>query len=142
MSSIRALSSIIIEAESKKTPEEQAAVLQDNDSNQLRSLLEYGFHPAVEWKVPAGSPPYRPLALQDAHNAEGNLYREIRKFDYFVNTDVGNKVKAVKREQLFIDMLESIEAADALMVLRLKNKKLKIKKEACKLAFGAFAKDW
>lgn len=138
---IKSLSSIVSEVEAKKTPEEQADVLLKYDSAALRSLLEYAMHQHVNWLMPVDSvPPYRPL--HEAADQEGRLYQELRKFDYFVNTQQGLNLNQIKREQLFIQVLESIDPNDALMLLRVKDKKLKIDKKAAIIAFGDFAKGW
>jgi len=138
---IKSLSSIVAEVEGKQTPEEQAEVLRKYDSPSLRSLLEYALHKHVNWLMPVDSiPPYRPL--HEASDQEGRLYQELRKFDYFINTQQGLNLNQVRREQLFIQVLESIDPNDALMVLRVKDKKIKIDKKAVIIAFGDFAKGW
>ena len=83
--------------------------------------------------MPSGNPPYTPLA--EGTDQEGRLYNEVKKLDYFVNTPKGLELNSMKREQLFIELMETIDPGDAKLLLRMKAKELKIKKEALKQVY-------
>jgi len=134
------MSSIILEVEKQKSVEKQAELLKVNSSTHLKSIVGYALDPTVKWLLPAGDPPYRPLP--DVADQEGRLYSEIRRLKYFINTEEGLQLNQIKREQLFIQFLESIDARDAQLILRIKNGELKIKKEAAKAAFPGISKHW
>jgi hypothetical protein len=137
----RLISDIISEAEKQTDPVTQASVLSKNSCAALKMIIGYAMDPTVKWLLPETDPPFRPLA--EATDQEGNLYREVpRMLGYFINTPDGLKVAALKREQLFIQFLESIPEQDARLILRAKNKNLKLSKEAVKIAFPNISKNW
>jgi len=137
---IEALSKIIERIEAAKTVDEQTALLLKHSSTSLKNIVGFGMNPNTKWLLPEGAPPFKPAAK--ASDYEGGLYKECRKFIYFVASQEGLQVKQLKREQLFIQMLENIDPDDALLVLRVKDKKLKINPEAVKKAFPKLTIGW
>ena len=123
-----ALRKIVSDIESQKTVKKQADLMQKHDSAALKELLIFSCCPVVEWQLPSGNPPYTPL--DSSTDQEGRLYSEVKKLDYFVNTPAGLELNSMKREQMFIELMETIDPNDAKLLLRIKDKKLKIKKEA------------
>lgn len=136
----KSLSTIIGEIEAQKTVKKQAEVMQKNSSKALKDIIGYAMDPTVNWLLPEGDPPYRPMA--ESADQEGRLYSETRRLIYFVNTHDGLAVAPLKREQLFIQLLESIDPHDAQLMLRVKSKGLKIKVEAVKIAFPNMSSHW
>jgi hypothetical protein len=136
----KTLASIIAEAEKQRTAAKQAEVLKNNSSKALKDIIGYAMDPNVTWLLPETDPPYTPM--HPAADQEGRLYAETRRLIYFVDSPDGRQVKPLKREQLFIQLLESIDADDAKLLLRVKNKALKIKKEAVKIAFPGISGHW
>lgn len=130
---MKPLSKIIAEVEEKKTAKQQAAVLKENYSPALKEICWYAFFPQIEWKLPPGKPPYQ--ALDESTDQEGKLYSEIKMLKYFVNTPDGMNMKDLKREQLFIQVLEGLDPNDAALLCRMKDKEVKIKKAALQEAF-------
>ena len=41
-------------------------VLLENESNPLKDLLKYAFHPDIKFALPAGAPPYKTVGSPDA----------------------------------------------------------------------------
>jgi hypothetical protein len=73
--------------------------------------------------LPEGDPPFKPNDLPDQENV---FIKEARRLVHFVeggNTDL----KQMRRETLFIEMLEAVAPKDALLLLAIKNKKLPYK---------------
>jgi hypothetical protein len=67
--------------------------------------------------LPTTPPPYRPSVVNESH---GLLYREARKLSYFVNEmKDGENLDRVRKEALFIQMLESVDKDDALLLLQM-----------------------
>lgn len=136
---------IFEEVEKAKTKQEKINILQKNSSPALKAVLGYTFDPNVKWLLPEGDPPYTPLGANA--DVEGRLVAEIDKFYLFVEgpTDAQRNLKQIKRENLFIQMLESIDHRDAKVLLGMKNRKLPFKSITRKLvaeAFPKLAKDW
>lgn len=112
---------LVGEASGKK---EKIDLLKKNDSVVLKNILVGTFDDSIEWDLPPGTPPYTPA---DGHNAPSNLYRQINNLPYFVKNGKGKDMLKVKREMMFIRMLESIHPQDAEIVLAMVAKKLPTK---------------
>ena len=116
-----------------KKKEDKIAALQANDSYILRTVLQGAFDPRIKWALPEGTPPYKVNDLVDQENV---LIKDVRKLVYFV--EGGSNIKALKRETLFIEFLESLAPADAKMILAMKEKKLPWKSITPQLVNEAF----
>ena len=106
-----------------KKREEKVEALRANDSFPLKTILQGAYDPRVTWLLPTGEPPYNPNKITDQ---EGVLIRECRKLTYFVEGGYPN-LKQVKREQMFIELLENVAPADARLLCAIKEKKLPYK---------------
>lgn len=128
-----ALAQIIENASKIESIEDRAQYLRDWDTTQLRYILELALTPGVKWEVPEGAPPYKPCEYIDV---EGRLYQEARTLYMYL---LGNKpeLTRIKRESLFIGLLESIDRRDAELLIQVKDKKLPaaISTEVVNLAF-------
>lgn len=90
----------------------------------VMTILKIVFDPAIKFSLPEGNPPYKPA--EDMIDNTGGLYRDFRKFKYFFD-DPRNTVHPLKRETMFIELLESLHPLDAALVLSIKDKKLPYK---------------
>jgi hypothetical protein len=91
----------------------------------FRDVFELVFRVDVEIDLPEGDPPYKPLEMPE-NWGYNRLPKEIKKFKYFVKNIPNNLTKA-KKEQMFIQMLETVSPEEAKLVLMIKDKKLKYK---------------
>ena len=135
-----ALAQSIEKIEKQTTKAKQIEFLKKYSSKELKIVLGYGMDPGVKWLLPETDPPYKPL--EQSTDQEGRFYQEVDKLEYFIATPEGLNVKQIRREVLFIQILESIDPRDALLLLRMKNRKLKIKKDAVKEAFPNLTANW
>jgi hypothetical protein len=124
---------------------DKIAILQKHSSAQLKQVLGLTYDPRVVWLLPEGEPPYKPMAK--ASDQESGLFSEVRKLYLFVKGDSPQQrnLKQLRREQLFVSMLESIDPDDAKVLLAMKEGKLPYKGLTRKLVADAFpnmAKDW
>lgn len=129
----RTLSSILQEAAEQKKIEDRVTVLRRYDSPALRSLIAHMFDPRIKFMLPEGSPPYRPSQF----DTEARLLTEIRKLYIWVE-GVGPQMPALKREKLFIDLLEAVDPEDAKVLLSMKDKKSPYKGLTLEVAMAAF----
>ena len=106
-----------------KKKEDKVEALKFNNSYPLRTILQAAFDPRIRFLLPEGDPPYKPNDLNDQ---EGVLLRECRKLVYFVDGAYPN-LKQIKREQMFVELLENIAPADAKMLCSIKDKKFPFK---------------
>ena len=130
------ISEIINKAAELKTHEEKVAWLRKHDSGPLRNILIAAYDKTkVKFLIPNTEPPYSP---SQAHENQGALYREARKLKYFVEGFGGEAIAKVKREHLFIEMLETVHRDDAkILVDMIKQKGYKgLTAKAINEAFG------
>lgn len=114
--------------------EEKIKCLQANNNNAILTILKYAYDPNIKWALPAGDPPYKPCEFPHQENM---LYMEIRRLYLFIEGGNPN-LKQLKRETMFIEMLQSIDPEDAKMILAMKDKKLPYKGLNAKLVLKAF----
>jgi hypothetical protein len=102
----------------KKT-QEKIDALKANDSFQLRVILQSGYDPNVKWALPPGVPPYKPNDLVDQEHV---LLKECEKLTYYIEGFHENLVQ-MKRETMFVQLLENCAPKDAELLCTLKDKK-------------------
>lgn len=104
-------------------PDRQNAVTQiSNLKPDLKLLFRLVFDESWQFDLPKGAPPYRPLDMPE-NWGYNRLPRELRKFHYFIK-GANNNLTKLKKEQMFIDVLESVSPEEAKLVLMIKEKKL------------------
>lgn len=114
----------ILEVASKaKTKDERAEILKANDSFALKSVLQLAFHPGIVAALPEGAPPFKRVDPNQDDYHRGYLYPESRKLGYLVEQPDQNMSK-MKRENIFITILETLPGAEADMLVAAKDKKL------------------
>ena len=136
---------IFEEVEKCKTKKEKISKLREYSGAPLKQVLGWTYDPNVKWLLPEGEPPYKPAAV--GVEAEGRLVSELRRLYLFIDgtTDTQKNLKQVRREQLFIELLESVDPGDAKVLLGMKDGKLPFKGITKKLVAEAFpnlAKNW
>ena len=97
-------------------------VLLENESDPLKELLKYAFHPDIKFALPPGKPPYKTIGSPDEYNPT-YLYPNIRKFYLYIEGG-HDGLTQLRREQLFVQMLESLHPKEAEVVIQIKDKKL------------------
>ena len=103
----------------------------------LKAYLHFTFHPSAKFDLPDGIPPYKPTDLVDA---EALIYKEMRKANYLLTTDSGGNpnIHRIKKETMFIQMLEYVHPDDAKLLVAMKDKKCPIKNITYKLIHDTF----
>jgi hypothetical protein len=114
--------------------EEKIKCLRANGIPQILDILKFTYDPNIKWLLPPGAPPYTP---NEGKNLEGRFYSEIRKLYLFVEGG-NNNLHPLKRETLFISVLENIHPEDAKLLLSMKDKKLPYKGLSSTLILKAF----
>jgi hypothetical protein len=89
----------------------------------IKTVLLYTYHSDYVFELPEGAPPYKNVDMPD-NWGYNRLPKELRKFKYFFK---GNQLHAIKREKIFIEVLESLSPDEAKLVLMMKDKKLTYK---------------
>jgi hypothetical protein len=120
------LPTIFADIAKAKNKEEKKKVLLENDSVALKSLLGAAFDPNIKFLLPPGAPPYRDYQGDTNEPNPTYLYSQIRKLYLFIEGG-REDLNQVKREQIFITMLEAIHPREAELLLQVKEKKIKCK---------------
>lgn len=125
----------VLELVSKaKATKDKVTLLQQHDSVPLRTVLKYALDPAIEWDLPDTDPPYTPCPHP---GQETRLISEARRLYLFIKGGNPN-LSTIKRESLYIELLESIHPEDAVLLNAMKNKKLPYKGITLKTVNEAF----
>ena len=129
---------IFREVDKAESKDAKIAVLRKNDSTPLRQDLKGAFDPAIVWELPEGTPPYKENEAP-AGTDHTSLHQEARRLHYFIKG--ANKLNKAKREIMFIQMLEGLQAEEAKLLLNVKNKNLQtvysgLTSELVREAFG------
>lgn len=113
------MSEIIDKTCKLKTKDEKVEWLKKHNTLALRDVLALMFNKDLEFTIPNTAPPYEPSEYPDS---QGQLFHEARKLKYFVKGFGGN-LPQVRKEQLFIQMLESVDKEDAKLLIKMLQKK-------------------
>lgn len=112
---------IIAMLENTKSLAERVKIFQDNETYALKTLLQLAFHPGIKLLIPEGAPPYAPSPIPN-----GMQYMSLKK-----QLDILPRlcrpqptITPVKREMIFIRLLESIAPKDAEILIAAKDKVL------------------
>lgn len=140
------LSDLLKTAAEFKSVDDRVRCLVEHDSIPLRIILKCCFDPQIVFNLPEGKVPYKPTDLTDL---ESVLFREVRKMYLFVkngnslifgqpdNPAIENMPK-IKREKLFVDLMEGIAPEDAELLESIKDKKMPYKGITKKVVEKAF----
>jgi len=98
------ISEVLQKVSNAKTKAEKIKLLQENNTQALRSILIWNYDESVVSLIPEGEVPYRPNEAP-AGTEHTVLEKEARKLYYFIKGGDAT-LKQFKREQMFIQMLE------------------------------------
>tara|TARA_E500000331_G_scaffold82018_1_gene77521 strand:+ start:182 stop:601 length:420 start_codon:yes stop_codon:yes gene_type:complete len=119
-----------------KTKKEKIKLMQEYNTNALRMLFIINFDDSVVSLLPPGNVPYTPNEAPDG-TQHTILEKEARLLHHFFKG--GSNVSQVKRENMFVQMLEGLSSGEAEALILAKDKKIgkrwKITKAAVTEAF-------
>lgn len=104
------ISKILTASGKEKTVKAKIAVLLENDSVPLRTVLRLIYDETIEFLVPDTAPPFKENKLDDLDTL---LYREARRLKIFFKGGGYDNIAQMKREALFISLLEDLDKGDA-----------------------------
>tara|TARA_Y100001970_G_scaffold262237_1_gene346245 strand:- start:2495 stop:3004 length:510 start_codon:yes stop_codon:yes gene_type:complete len=113
---------ILTKVNNAKDKAKKLEILTQYDSPSLRQILKGAFDPKIEWDLPAGAPPYianeAPLGTEHTY-----LDQEAKRLWHFVKGADANLNK-MRKETLFIQILEGLHKSEADLLINVKEKKL------------------
>jgi|TARA_R100000084_G_scaffold18186_1_gene6059 hypothetical protein len=118
------ISEIIKKASNAKTKAEKVKILQENNTQTLRSILKWNFDANIVSDLPEGEVPFTPndAPIGTEHTI---LEKESRNLWKFIRG--ANSLTPSKRETLFIQMLEGLHESEAEIICLVKDKALQSK---------------
>ena len=116
------ISEVLQKVHSAKTKAEKIRLLQENNSQVLRSLFIWNFDDSVQSILPEGDVPYTPNEAPKG-TEHTLLEKEGSKLYYYFKGGADN-LPALKIESMFIALLEGLHADEAQVVISAINKNL------------------
>jgi hypothetical protein len=119
------LTEILQKVSSAKTKKEKIDLLQEYNSQGLRSLLIINFDDSLEFLLPEGEVPFTPndAPAGTEHTRLVHEYKGLYRF--FKGGD--STLKGMRREQLFVQLLEGLHADEANLLVSACNSDLQSK---------------
>jgi hypothetical protein len=85
----------------------------------LKVIFAHAFLPNYKMNLPEGEPPFKPAA-EPMGMTPTNMFSEARRMYVFIREDLS----AIKRESLFISLLEGVHPDEAKVLIAIKDQKL------------------
>ena len=126
MAVTKGIAEIVTKAGNRRTKAEKVKVLRDFSSPALKDFFTYLANPHIQFLIPATRPPFQ--KRDKSLDLQNEFIRDIsrKKLNYFISIDnvPVHNIKQAKREQMFLQMLESVDPDDAELILLMINKEL------------------
>lgn len=130
------ISEILKKASEIKDKQERIDFLRGHrNATVIGSMFNLAYHPDIVWLLPEEAPPYTPCPYPDS---QGMLLKEARRLYLFLANSGAPEMTQLKREQLYIGLLESIDPEDAKLLVAIKDKKIPYKGLGKKFAEEAY----
>ena len=133
------ISEIFTKINNAKDKPKKVQILRQYDTPGMRMILKGAFDPKIEWDLPPGTPPY---IANEAPAGTEHTYLEVeakRLYNFAVGGN--DQLNKIRKETLFIQMLEGLHESEAKVLIDVKNKSLNktykgLTSEMVKEAFG------
>ena len=139
----KSLHELFTEVEETKSPVEKAEILKHHESDGLKAILRAAFDDRIGWSLPTTRPPFELNDAPDWDLADLRLEQEAMKLGRFATVDgktttQSRDIPNLRREELFIQLLEGLHPTEVEIMLSLLKKKLNYKGLTAKVANRAF----
>lgn len=131
------VSEVLSEASKITKKADRITYLRKNNTPALLDILRISFDDDVVTVLPAGAPTFKKDDAPIGHEYL-SLHRGHRRFKYFFKGPVANETPALRREGMFLTLLESLNGEEAELVIAAKDKSLKYKGITKKLIQDTF----
>ena len=116
------ISEIFTKINNAKDKPKKIEVLRKYDTPGMRMILKGAFDPKIEWELPEGTPPY---IENEAPAGTEHTFLEVEARRLYNFAKGGNNtINKLRKETLFIQMLEGLHASEAKVLIDVKNKSL------------------
>ena len=114
----KCIADILSDANKIANEEQRAQFIKNNYSFTMETVFRGIFDESIIWDLPPGNPPYKENDLPDL---ESVFHTECRRLYLFVKGGADN-VSRLRKETLFIELLEMLHPNDAKLLLCMKDK--------------------
>lgn len=119
------ISEVLQKVSNAKTKAEKVKLLQEYNSQALRSILIWNYDDSVISLIPEGEVPYSPNEAP-AGTEHTVLEKEYAKLYYYIKGG-NDELKQLQRESMFIRLLEGLHSSEAELLCLVKDGKLQSK---------------
>ena len=116
------LSEVLTKVNNAKTKDKKIAILKENDTEALRMVIKSSFDPKIKWVLPEGNVPFKPNDAPDG-TEHTLLSQEARRLYHFIE-GADNQTPRMRKETMFIQMLEGLHKDEAAVLCYAKDKVL------------------
>ena len=139
----RNIPEILTQVNDAQTKAERIRLLQSYNLRPLRTVLALAFDKNIELDLPEGAPPFKRDPREPIGLSSASLYTESRRLARCAKTD---PLPRMKKEMVFVQILEGIHYTEADLVCAAKDKKLEemypnITREIVRKAFQTLLTD-
>lgn len=121
MSSL-SIAELVEKLENAKNKNERIELLKNNDNLAIRGILRMNFDSSLVLDLPEGIPPFKvnpaPVGMADT------TLKASAKGWYVFSKKLSPNLKQVRREQMFINLLERLDSKESKILLDAKDRKL------------------
>lgn len=143
---MRNIHDVFSEVGTEKSINKKAQILKENDTPGVRAILRGTFDRRLKWLVPDSKPPEDVFTVneeKDWEKVKGKLENAATAFYFYVEfngklPDQAKSINQIKREQMFIQMLEALHEDEVDVVFSMLKRKLPYKGLTARVANKAF----
>ena len=116
------IAEVLKKVNNAKTKDKKIQVLKKHDNDSLRMVIKSSFDPKIKWVLPKGAVPFKP---NDAPEGTEHtlLVQEAKRLWHFIE-GADNQTPRMRKETMFIQMLEGLHKEEADVVISAKDKTL------------------
>mgnify|MGYP003351175373 CR=1 FL=1 len=123
------ISEILDKVDKVKSKQEKINILQEHNTPCLRTLMRLNFDNTFAMDLPEGDPPYKKVTDTPIGYQATTLNLEFRRFYIWLEP---NQLSKIKKESIFIELLESLHWTEAEVLLACKDRRLTKKYKSIK----------
>lgn len=140
---MRNIHDVFSEISNEKAINKKVAILKENESDGIKAILRGTYDLRLKWLVPDSKPPFEENEEEDWEKVEGKLENAATAFYFYVEfngkmPDQAKTMNQMKREQMFIKMLEGLHKDETEVVFGMVKRKLPYKGLTARVANKAF----
>jgi len=113
------VSEIFDKVEKTKGRQQKISTLQQLQNQAVFAILQINYNPTYVMNLPEGEPPFKKEEDRPEGYQQTNILNELRRF--YIWLDPNQNISNLKRESLFIEMLEGLHLSEAKILVAAKD---------------------